>query len=329
MNQAVTVYINELQARSYSESRIDHTRRTIERLVIYLQESYSVDDWRAVSERHLSEFTSYAAKEYRTIKDRPISVDTLRQWLSVIRRFFDWQTTTNRLLHNPAAELPLPRKGEPLPHVLSETEITRLIEAPDINKEIGLRDRALMELLYATGIRHAEAHKLDLYDVDTVAGQLIIRQGKGKRDRIVPLTEAACHWLKRYQSEARPILAAGQLGRGKKRKCRKPLPPTSALWLSVTGRRLSYIMIWERIHDYAIQAELKANVHTFRHSCATHLLRAGADIRSIQKLLGHGNLTTTEVYTHLAIGDLQAAVEKAITASEPVPRGRESGMVIR
>ena len=88
-------------------------------------------------------------------------------------------------------------------------------------------------------------------------------------------------------------------------------------------------MIWERIHDYAIQAELKANVHTFRHSCATHLLRAGADIRSIQKLLGHGNLTTTEVYTHLAIGDLQAAVEKAITASEPVPRGRESGMVIR
>src|SRR6267142_2833618 len=108
MNQAVTDYINELQARSYSHNRISHSQHTLERLVIYLQESYSVDDWRAVSERHLSEFTSYAAKEYRTTKDRPISVNTLRQWLSVIRRFFDWQTTTSRLLHNSAAELPLP-----------------------------------------------------------------------------------------------------------------------------------------------------------------------------------------------------------------------------
>ncbi|MCU1264531.1 MAG: xerD 2 [Acidobacteria bacterium] len=106
--------------------------------------------------------------------------------------------SNGRLWHNPAERLALPRKEQPLPHVLNESDIARLIETPDTTTAIGIRDRALMETLYATGIRHAEAHRLDLYDVDTAAQRLAVRLGKGQRDRLVPLTETAAHWLSRY-----------------------------------------------------------------------------------------------------------------------------------
>ena len=194
--------------------------------------------------------------------------------------------------------------------MLNESEIARLIETPDITTAIGLRDRALLEVLYATGIRHAEVHKLDLYDVDTAAHRLTVRLGKGQRDRLVPLTETAAQWLTRYLTAARPELAASQWwGKGRRRGQRKSIPPTSALWLSVAGRRLSYQMIAERIRDYALQAELKASVHTLRHCCATHLLRGGASVRQVQQLLGHHDLNTTEIYTHLELQDLQRAIQ--------------------
>ncbi|HXG06239.1 MAG TPA: tyrosine-type recombinase/integrase [Nitrososphaera sp.] len=212
------------------------------------------------------------------------------------------------MVSNPSEKLLWPRKSETLPHVLSESEIARLIEMADTTTDIGIRDRALMETLYATGIRHAEAQKLNLYDVDTARMLLIVREGKGKRDRIVPLTKAACYWLTRYITVGRPELIAGKktLSKGK-----KPKAPTSALWLSVDGRRLSYQMIWQRIDEYAKQAKLKATVHTFCHCCATHLLRGGASLQHVQQLLGHRSLQTTEIYTHIEIEDLKRAVERA------------------
>jgi integrase/recombinase XerD len=142
-----------------------------------------------------------------------------------------------------------------------------------------------------------------------------VRLGKGQRDRLVPLTETAAYWLSRYLTAARPELAAGLWwGKGKRRGQPKLIPPTSALWLAVTGRRLSYQMIAERIRDYALLAELKASVHTFRHCCATHLLRGGASVRHVQQLLGHRDLNTTEVYTHIEIEDLKQAIESADSA---------------
>jgi integrase/recombinase XerD len=229
-----------------------------------------------------------------------------------VRSFFGWLNRNGHLLHNPAARLALPQPEQSLPHVLHESEIARLIETPDLQTAIGLRDRALMETLYATGIRHAEAHKLDLYDIDTAAQRLTVRLGKGQRDRLVPLTETAAHWLTRYLTVARPELAAGKLwGKGKRRSQPKIMPPTSALWLAVTGRRLSYQMIADRIRDYALQVELKASAHTFRHCCATHLLRAGASVRHVQQLLGHRDLSTTEIYTRVEISDLRQAIETA------------------
>ena len=139
-----------------------------------------------------------------------------------------------------------------------------------------------------------------------------MRLGKGRRDRVVPLTDTAAQWLTRYVTVARPELAADKLwGKGKRRVQPKLIPPTAALWLSVTGHRLSYQMIAERIRDYASQAGVKASVHTFRHSYATHLLRGGASLQHVQQLLGHRDLNTTEIYTHLELEDLQRAIERA------------------
>lgn len=312
MNRAIDAYLAELEARRFSHSRRRHAARTLERLLIYMREAHSITDWRAMNESQLRDFALYAATRHRSPTGQRISAATLRQWLSILRSFFGWLNRNGHLLHNPAERLALPRPGQSLPQVLNESEIARLIETPNLQTAIGLRDRALMEVLYATGIRHAEAHKLDLYDVDTAAHCLTVRLGKGQRDRVVPLTETAAHWLTRYVTVARPELAAGKLwGKGKRRGQSKLIPPTAALWLSVTGRRLSYQMIADRIRDYALQAEVKASVHTFRHCCATHLLRAGASLRHVQQLLGHRDLNTTEIYTHIELRDLQQAVETA------------------
>jgi integrase/recombinase XerD len=329
MNREVEAYLAELKVRRFSHSRCNRSERILERLHLYLIETHSVTDWRSVSETHLRDFAIYAATRHRTPRGRLISPATLRQWLSIIRSFFNWMCTRGHLLHSPAERLAFPRQDKPLPRVIGEREIARLIEAPNTETAIGIRDRALMETLYATGIRHAEAHRLDLYDVDTASRRLIIRLGKGRRDRMVPLTETASHWLARYITAARPELAAGLWwGKGRRRNKGKrvksssgPSPlgplngpawtvgPTSALWLSMTGRRLSYQMIAERVRGYAMQAEVKATVHTFRHCCATHLLRGGAGLRHIQQLLGHRDLNSTEIYTHVEIDDLKKAIE--------------------
>jgi len=316
MNRAVDAYLAELEALRFSHSRRHHSTRTLERLLLYLREAHNVTDWRAVNETHLRDFAVYAATRHRTPKGKHISAATLRQWLAIIRSFFVWMNRNGRLLHNPAERLAFPRKEQPLPHVLNESDIARLIETPDTTTALGIRDRALLETLYATGIRHAEAHKLDLYDVDTAAHRLTVRLGKGQRDRLVPLTETAAHWAARYITAARPELAAGLWwGKGRRRGQPKVIPPTSALWLAVTGRRLSYQMIAERIGQYALQVELKATVHTFRHSCATHLLRGGASVRHVQQLLGHRDLNTTEIYTHVELQDLQQAIESAASVN--------------
>jgi integrase/recombinase XerD len=312
MNRAIDAYLAELEARRFSHSRRHHAARTLERSLIYLREAHLITDWRAVNESQFRDFALYAATRHRSPRGKRISAATLRQWLSIIRSFFLWLNRTGRLLHNPAERLAFPRPEQSLPHVLNEAEIAQLIESPDTTTAIGLRDRALLETLYATGIRHAEAYRLDLYDVDVAAHRLTVRLGKGQRDRVVPLTETAAHWLTRYLTAARPELAASKWwGKGKRRGQPKLIPPTAALWLSVTGRRLSYQMIADRIRDYASQAAVKASAHTFRHSCATHLLRGGASLRHVQQLLGHCDLNTTEIYTHVELQDLQQAIRSA------------------
>lgn len=311
MEKVAAAYIADLEARRFSLSCRSHSEYTLSLLMAWLGEAQLATDWREVTESHLRGFLLYAERDHRSPQGRKVSAATRKQWLTVIRGFFAWLHRRGRIIYNPAEAVALPVVDRRLPHVLNEEEIVRLIEKPDISTAIGLRDRALMEVLYATGIRHGEACRLDVYDVDLRTRRVIVCEGKGSKDRIAPVTENACHWLRRYLSESRPELAAGRLwGRGRSRK-RRVVAATPALWLAVTGRRYSYQMIAQIIGEYAAECGLKATPHTFRHCFATHLLRRGASIRHIQQLLGHDKLETTERYTHLTTEDLKAAITAA------------------
>ena len=311
MGKAVAAYIADLEARRFSLSRRSHSACTLSLLSAWLNEAHAVADWREVTESHLRGFLVYAERDHRSPQGRAVSAGTRKQWLAVIRGFFAWLHRRGRIIHNPAEPVALPKVDRRLPHVLNEEEIARLIETPDTSTILGLRDRALMEVLYATGMRHGEACRLNVYDIDLRAKRVIIREGKGAKDRVTLLTENACHWLRRYLSESRPEIAAGLLwGKGLRRKPRVVVA-SPALWLSVTGRRYSYQMIAQIIREYAGERGLKATPHTFRHCFATHLLRRGASIRYIQQLLGHDKLETTERYTHLTTEDLKAAITAA------------------
>lgn len=310
MNAAVTAYLADLAVRRVSRSRRNQSQHALSLLTTWLHAAHNLDDWRAVTENHLRAFLVYLQRDYVGARGTQVQAASIQNWWACIRAFFAWQQRQGRLLYNAAETVLLPKAVRSLPRVLNESEMARLIETPDTTTTLGLRDRALLEVLYATGLRHGEAHRLDLFDLDLRARRLTIRAGKGRRDRIVPLTANACHWLQQYLRTARPELASGQLwGKGKSRKPRV-VAASPALWLSVTGRRFSYQMIAQIVREYATAAELKANVHTFRHCCATHLLRNGADLRYIQQLLGHERLDTTMLYTHLDLSDLQSAIAK-------------------
>lgn len=307
--QDISAYLDCLEGKNLSASYQKSSAHALNLLLLYLEEAHGRNDWRAVGIQHLRGFAVFLRERHRTTKGKQVSRDSIRLWLSRLRCFFRWMRQTGRLAQDPAKRLELPKKGKALPRVLSEAEMARLLDQPDLKTAAGLRDRALMEVLYATGIRHREASRLDLYDIDLGVGQLIVRLGKGGKDRLVPLTQTACQWLGRYLEAGRPELAAGYAASRKSKAPRLPHP--TALWLSSRGSRLGYVSMADRIGQYARQAGVKASPHTFRHCCATHLLRGGASIRHIQQLLGHAELDTTEIYTHLVIEDLKKTVQQA------------------
>ncbi|HVJ20053.1 MAG TPA: tyrosine-type recombinase/integrase [Polyangiaceae bacterium] len=214
---------------------------------------------------------------------------------SAFNTYFKWLTRQNVLLWNPASELELPRQEKRLPkHVLTVDEAERVMAIPDVGDAIGLRDRAILETLYSTGIRRMEVMNLLVYDVDAERGTLMVRQGKGKKDRMVPIGERAVACIARYVSEAR-----GQL----------VMPPDEGvLFLTQEGESLTPNRLTQLVRDYVNAAETGKSgaCHLFRHTCATLMLEGGADIRYIQEMLGHVELSTTQIYTQVSIRRLKA-----------------------
>jgi site-specific recombinase XerD len=220
-------------------------------------------------------------------------VKTLASEASVLRSFFAWLTGRRVLLFNPAESLRLADRSQPLPKpVLTESEVRALLVAPGADT-LGLRDRAILETLYSTGLRRAELCALDLYDLDQ-GGELVrVRGGKGGRDRIVPIGSCALEAVRRYLHESRPELV--------------PTPREPALFLAaVTRRRLGVKTLNLIVRKRAEEAGLAKRVtpHVLRHTCATHLLQGGADIRHVQLILGHASVATTQIYTRVAAEDL-------------------------
>ena len=232
---------------------------------------------------------------YRKANGEPLSFSTQHSHLAPIKAFFKWLTKENYILYNPASELELPRLPKRLPkHVLSIDEIDSLLNHTRVYGELGLRDRAIMETFYSTGIRRMELVNLKLHDVDLKQGAVVINEGKGQKDRIVPIGERACAWLRKYLDEVRPGLIVGE--------------DNGVLFLTEYGEPLIKNRVSDLIKKYmaAVGIDKPGSCHLFRHSMATHMLENGADIRYIQMMLGHANLSTTEIYTQVSIKKLKA-----------------------
>ena len=225
---------------------------------------------------------------------KPLSVVTQRSRLNAVQNFFAWLCRENLLPGNPAADLELPRKPQrSLPRALALEEVAALLAVPDVRDPLGVRDRAILETLYATGLRRTELARLDVTDLDRALGTVWVRQGKGGKDRVVPLGGHAAHWIERYLAECRPRLETSAREHG--------------LFLTGYGERLSagYLGTLVRRALVAVGVTRVGSCHLLRHSCATHMLENGADIRFIQQLLGHERLDTTQIYTAVSITQLR------------------------
>jgi integrase/recombinase XerD len=248
----------------------------------------------------------------------PLSATTQASRITPIRKWFRWLTRNNRILYNPAADLDLPKVEERLPrHVLTVEEVERVLNMPDTATAIGVRDRAMLETLYSTGIRRMEIIGLQQRGIDDERGTLMIRQGKGKKDRMVPVGERALAWIARYRDEVRPELAlAGD---------------DDTLFLTVTGQAFSDNRMTQMVRNYVRAAGLGniGSCHLFRHAMATLMLENGADVRFIQAMLGHADIKTTQVYTRVsirALKDIHTATHPArLTRSRPNPIDAEDG----
>lgn len=275
----------------------------LEQFASYLQERRITD----LQQVDLSELRGYLA----SLQSHQYQRTTLARKQASLRALFHWARRTERIVSDPSRGLRAPRQSRRLPRYLRSEEIEALLTAPD-NSPAGLRDRALLELLYASGLRAGEAVRLNLDDLDLEAGELRVRQGKGRKERIGLLGRAAIDALQNYLQLGRPALEA-KAKRGR----------SVALLLNKYGERLSDRGVRRTFDKYveATGARLKITPHVLRHTFATHLLENGADLRAVQELLGHAHIATTEIYTHVTTERLQQAYESAHPlAQEPAEK---------
>ena len=231
---------------------------------------------------------------YRKKNGDPLSKQDQCNRSVALRHWFKWLTRQNYILYNPASELELPRLEKRLPRaILTEREAETVIAQPDVTTPIGLRDRAMLEVFYSTGIRRLELINLKLQDLDVDRGTLMVRLGKGSKDRMIPIGERAVQWVQKYITEIRSELSVGT--------------DDGTLFLNKLGQTLKTGGLTTLVRKYVDKANInkKGSCHLFRHTMATLMLENGADIRYIQAMLGHVELTTTEIYTQVSIKKLK------------------------
>jgi integrase/recombinase XerD len=246
---------------------------------------------------------------YRKQNGRPLGFAVQRGRLYAVRGFFRYLVRHNLILSNPASELELPRVPQRLPRfVLSASEVERVLMQPDLSEPRGVRDRAIIETFYSTGMRRTELAHLEVFGVDVERRVVMIRQGKGQKDRVVPIGERALAWVQKYLAEVRPGWVVE--------------PDGGVLFLTHTGEPLDAGYLTHLVRRYVEKAALgkRGSCHLLRHSMATLMLENGADVRFIQALLGHAKLETTQIYTHVSI----RALQEIHAATHPAERGSKS-----
>lgn len=230
-----------------------------------------------------SDIQQYMA--YRLVNKQ--SARSTARFLSCIRGFYRYLLRESQILTDPTLSIDSPKLGQPLPKSLSEEDVEQLLEEPDTDNYIELRDKAMLELLYASGLRVTELVSLQMGQISMAQGVVRV-MGKGSKERLVPTGEEALDWIQQYLRNGRPLLLSGKM--------------TEAVFPSKRGQMMTRQTFWHRIKVYAVRAGIHKPLspHTLRHAFATHLINHGADLRVVQLLLGHSDLSTTQIYTHIA-----------------------------
>ncbi len=291
-------FVEDLRARWYSKSMVKHAHTMLGRFFLHLR-AMRVRDVRAVTEAEVFAYARALAGAKSAATGERYSLSTQRTHLYLLQRLFRFLERRGVVLQDPTLNLVLPAWRKLPRALLNQAQSRRLVANPDPFTPRGKRDRAVLELLYGTAVRVGECERLDLKDVDLRRGLVFVRSGKGRKDRIVPLVGRAAAAVDLYLREARSVFFKD--------------PREQALFLSRYGTRLAVARIQDLVRSTAKAAGLDIRVtpHTLRHGCATHLLQGGADVRHVQKLLGHASVQTTAVYTHVVPGELARVVERA------------------
>jgi integrase/recombinase XerD len=277
---------------------LNRSKRTISELIRKLKRFF--DYLSSIDITHIDGITRQVVKDYQVevyqtvnAKGYPNSVSYQNSMMGAVKQFLEYLKDAGYLMSNPARDIQYAKQPQRLPRgILNPSEARKIMQAPDTKSVIGYRDRTILEVLYSSGIRKTELRELTLNDVDHHDGFLRIK-GKGKKERIVPIGRIACRYLENYIKSVRPELIKD--------------PYNNTVFLSSRGNRLNHNAVWVLVKKYAKKARIKKNVHchTFRHSCATAMLKNKADIRIIQELLGHSSLDSTQIYTRVNITDLK------------------------
>ncbi len=306
IKQTTIDYFNHLKALGRSLHTLKGVKYDLRRFVQFLGAEQIL---------HIEDLTAEALSEYQqelafslTAKGKPLSIRTQAQRLGVIKGFTRYLKDKDYLLHDPGQTLQLPKKPRRLPKViLSVMEVKKLLSAPDMRTNRGYRNRIVLELLYDTAIRRAEVAGIRLADLDLAAGYILIH-GKGDKDRVVPVSLRVCELVQNYILMVRPSWVGEQ--------------DPGYLILNRWGSQMNGNGIWAVVKRCAHLAGIKKNVttHTFRHTCATHMLKNGAPVRHLQEMLGHESLESTQIYTHVTINDLKQ-IHAKYHPSETIGKG--------
>lgn len=292
MRQLVKVYIEYLQMQNYSDRTWTHRDKVLNEFTDWIEER-GVSRFNDVTKPMLERYRRHLYHS-RDKYGKPMSAYVQHTKLVPLRQFFKWLSRQNYILYNPASELELPRLPTRLPkHTLTAAEAERVINQADTSDPEGLRDRAMLETFYSTGIRRMEMVNLTCYDIDHERGSLAVRLGKGKKDRFVPIGDRALTWISKYLTDVRPTFAME--------------PDPMNIFIEPDGQAMNIDKLSRLVRKYVDQSAITKSgaCHLFRHTVATLMLENGADIRFIQQMLGHAKLQTTEIYTRVSIMKLK------------------------
>ncbi len=302
-------WLDDLEVRNYSASTVQSRREMGLQFVEYCLER-DVERAAAVTRPLIERYQRFLFQQ-RNAQGKRLSVNYQIQRISCVQYLFRWAVRRGHVGANPAADIDRPRPVQRLPEHLTRSEVSAVMAVSDVTTGIGLRDRAILEVLYSTGLRRAECAALSVYDINADRGVVTVRQGKGKKDRVVPIGERARSWVAKYEKEYRESIA--------------PLNETT-LFLTDDGRPFQAYRLGNLVRRLLQAAGVvkPGACHLFRHTMATVLLEGGCDVRLVQEMLGHASLDTTALYTHVSVAHLTAA-HKACHPAETGSDGPETG----